>query len=86
MEVSCQPTDYLRLISQRAEPTFAVLYFFSVPVTAPLLCAAFSALLPLIVVSRSEAPGPRTLLPILVTLFQSSLMVPVFACRGCSGA
>jgi hypothetical protein len=57
--------------------TFAVANFFSVPMTAPLRCAAFNALLPLIVVSRSDAPGPRTLLPILVTLFQSSLIVAV---------
>lgn len=61
--------------SRRVGRTFADEYFFSVPVTAPLRCAAFSALLPLIVVSRSDAPGPRTLLPILVTLFQSSLIV-----------
>lgn len=54
--------------------TFAPANFFSVPTTAPLRCAALSALLPLIVVSRSDAPGPRTLLPILVTLFQSSLI------------
>lgn len=57
--------------------TFAVENFFSVPTTAPLLCAAFKALLPLIVVSRCAAPGPRTLLPILVTFSQSSDMMVV---------
>ena len=51
--------------------TFAVENFFSVPVTAPLRWAALSALLPLMVVSRFAVPGPRTLLPILVTLSQS---------------
>lgn len=62
--------------------TFAVENFFSVPVTAPLRCAALRALLPLMVVSRSAAPGPRTLLPILVTEFQSSLMVDTWmVCR-----
>ena len=55
--------------------TFAVENFFSVPMTAPDLCAAFRALLPLTTVSRVLAPGPRALLPILVTASQSSLMV-----------
>jgi len=49
--------------------------FFSVPTTAPLRCAAFRALLPLIVVSLVATPGPRTLLPILVTFSQSSDIV-----------
>lgn len=62
--------------------TFDDAYFFSVPTTAPLRCAAFNALFPLIVVSRSAAPGPRTLLPILVTLFQSSLILVVVGAVG----
>ena len=58
--------------------TFAVEYFFSVPTTAPLLCAAFSALFPLIVVSFCPTPDPRTLLPILVTDSQSSLILSAY--------
>ena len=50
---------------------------------APLRWAALRALLPLMVVSRCAVPGPRTLLPILVVLSQSSdivLMVGVIWC------
>ena len=54
--------------------TFAVENFFSVPTTAPLLCAAFSADFPLITVSLSDAPGPRALLPILVTVSHSDIV------------
>jgi len=61
--------------------TFAVENFFSVPTTAPLRCAALSALLPLIVVSRCVAPGPRALLPILVTDSQSSDMMGTVCVR-----
>lgn len=57
--------------------TLAVAYFFSVPVTAPVRWAALRADLPLMVVSRWAVPGPRTLLPILVTEFQSSLILSV---------
>ena len=49
------------------------------PTIAPLRCAAFNALLPLIVVSLVATPGPRALLPILVTFSQSSLIVS--SCR-----
>lgn len=70
-DVAGQLPGVIVQVEGEASRTFAVENFFSVPTTAPLLCAAFNALLPLIVVSRSEAPGPRTLLPILVTLFQS---------------
>jgi hypothetical protein len=52
--------------------TFAAANFFSVPMMAPLRAAALRALFPLIVVSRVAVPGPRTLLPILVTDSQSS--------------
>lgn len=52
-------------------------YFFSVPMTPPLRWAALRAALPRTTVSRSEAPGPRALLPILVTLSQSSDIVTV---------
>ena len=48
--------------------------FFSVPITFPLRCAAFSAALPLITVSRLPPPLPRVLLPILVTVSQSSIV------------
>jgi len=51
-----------------------VAYFFSVPTTAPERWASFSAPLPRMTVSRWEAP-PWVLLPILVTVFQSSAMV-----------
>jgi hypothetical protein len=53
--------------------TFAVENFLSVATTAPLRWAALSALFPLTVVSRS-APGPRALLPILVTVSQSLIL------------
>ena len=46
--------------------------FFSVPMTAPCRCAALSALLPRTTVSRCAAPPP-VLLPILVTVSQSSM-------------
>lgn len=63
--------------------TLALAYFLSVVMAAPLRWAALRALLPLMVVSRSEAPGPRTLLPILVTVSQS-LMLAVVVCEyGC---
>lgn len=51
-----------------------VAYFFSVPTTAPERWAWFRAPLPRMTVSRCEAP-PRVLLPILVTVSQSSAMV-----------
>jgi hypothetical protein len=47
--------------------------FFSVPMTAPLLCAALRADLPLTTVSRA-APPPRVLVPIFVTVSQSSMI------------
>jgi hypothetical protein len=47
--------------------------FFSVPMTVPLLWAALSADLPLTTVSRA-APPPRVLLPIFVTVSQSSMV------------
>ena len=65
--------------------TFALANFFSVPTTAPLRWAALSALLPLIVVSRCVAPGPRALLPIFVTDSQSSDMLAVCVCKAESG-
>lgn len=40
----------------------------------PLRCAAFMALFPRTTVSRCEAPGPRTLLPIFVTSSQSLIL------------
>jgi len=55
----------------------AVEYFFSVPMTAPVRAAAFSALFPRTTVSRTVAPGPRVLLPILVTVSQSAMMMVV---------
>ncbi len=48
--------------------------FFSVPMTAPLLCAALRADLPLTTVSRA-APPPRVLVPIFVTVSQSSMIM-----------
>lgn len=48
--------------------------FFSVPTMAPLRCAAFRADLPRTTVSFCDAP-PVTLLPILVTVSQSSMML-----------
>ena len=45
--------------------------FFSVPTMAPVRAAALSAPLPFMTVSRCEPP-PLTLLPILVTVSQSS--------------
>ena len=53
--------------------------FFSVPMTAPLLWAALRAAFPRTTVSRA-APPPRVLLPILVTVSQSS---DIFAVLGC---
>ena len=47
--------------------------FFSVPTTAPLRWAALSALLPRTTFSR-DAPPPRVLLPIFVTVSQSSMV------------
>jgi hypothetical protein len=47
--------------------------FFSVPMTVPLLWAALRADLPLTTVSRA-APPPRVLLPIFVTVSQSSMV------------
>jgi len=55
--------------------------FFSVPMTDPLRAAAFSADLPRTTVSR-EAPPPRVLLPILVTVSQSSDILAVSIWRG----
>lgn len=49
-------------------------YFFSVPSTAPLRCAWFSAALPRMTVSRCAPPAPRVLLPIFVTVSQSSIV------------
>ena len=49
------------------------LNFFSVPMTAPLLWAALRADLPRTTVSR-DAPAPRVLLPIFVTVSQSSMV------------
>lgn len=57
---------------ERRTAALAELYFFSVPMTAPDLWAALRADLPRTTVSRSDWPGPRTLLPILVTESQSS--------------
>jgi hypothetical protein len=54
--------------------------FFSVPKIAPLLCAWFSAALPLITVSLCAPPAPRVLLPIFVTVSQSSIFAVVFVC------
>lgn len=51
----------------------ALEYFFSVVIWAPDLWAALNALFPRMTVSRSEAPGPRTRLPILVVESQSRL-------------
>jgi len=51
--------------------------FFSVPITAPLLWAAFSADLPRTTVSFATPP-PRVLLPIFVTVSQSSIVLVVF--------
>lgn len=51
-----------------------VLNFFSVPMTAPLRWAALRALFPRTTVSRGPLPPPRVLLPILVTLSQSSIL------------
>lgn len=51
--------------------------FFSVPTMAPVRWAAFRALLPLMTVSRWVAPGPRDLLPILVTVSHSDMVVVV---------
>lgn len=56
---------------------FAVANFFSVAMMPPLRCAAFRAALPRTTVSRCWAPGPRVLLPILVTDSQSSDMLSV---------
>lgn len=50
---------------------------------APLRWAALRALLPLMVVSRWAVPGPRTLLPILVVLSQSSDMLSVYGGVDC---
>ena len=50
----------------------AVAYFFSVVMAEPLLLAALRALWPRSTVSRGPPAPPRTLLPILVTEFQSS--------------
>jgi hypothetical protein len=61
-------------VRERDERTaFPVASFFSVPMIAPLLCAALSADLPLTTVSRG-APAPRVLLPIFVTVSQSSMV------------
>lgn len=51
--------------------------FFSVPITAPLLWAALRALLPRTTVSRDPPPAPRVLLPIFVTVSQSSMIAVV---------
>lgn len=59
--------------------TLAVENFFSVPMTAPLRWAALRADFPLMVVSRGAVPAPRTLLPILVVVSQSSMV----ACEVC---
>ena len=52
---------------------FAAPNFFSVPIIAPLLCAALSADFPRTTVSR-DAPPPWVLLPIFVTVSQSSMV------------
>jgi len=51
--------------------------FFSVPTTAPLRWAAFSADLPRTTVSLEAPPAPRVLLPIFVTVSQSSDILAV---------
>lgn len=50
--------------------------FFSVPTIAPVRWAALRADLPRTTVSFCDAP-PVTLLPILVTVSQSSMMIDV---------
>lgn len=50
--------------------------FFSVAISAPCRRAAFSADSPRMTLSFAVAPpGPRALLPILVTVSQSSMMI-----------
>lgn len=51
-----------------------VAYFFSVATMAPVLWALFNAPLPRTTVSRCDEPPP-VLLPILVTVSQSSMVV-----------
>lgn len=48
--------------------------FFSVATTPPVLCAALSADLPRMTVSRGAAGPPRVRLPILVTWSQSDMV------------
>jgi len=54
--------------------TFVDPNFFSVPTMAPVRWAAFKAEFPLMTVSRWLWPGPRALLPILVTVSQSDMV------------
>ena len=67
---------------------FPEAYFFSVPTSIPCLEAAFSALLPLIVVSRG-APPELCFAPMRVTVSQSLILKlcvrdysKVWYCRG----
>lgn len=56
---------------------FPAANFFSVPMMVPLRWAALRAALPRTTVSRCDGP-PLTLLPILVTVSQSSDIMYVF--------
>lgn len=52
--------------------------FFSVPMMLPVRWASLMAPLPRTTVSREEEPPPETLLPILVTVSQSSDILDFF--------
>ena len=63
-----------RQLSAGQRTRLPVVYFFSVPRTAPDRCAAFSCERPLTVVSRGPEAPPRALVPIFVTVSQSDMV------------
>jgi hypothetical protein len=72
--VSERQVYWAKMWQERELTLLAPPYFFSVPMMAPDRCAALMADLPFTTRSRSTPPlpGPRTLLPIRVTLSHPS--------------